>query len=137
MKLTHEKGSRNGLSTARDLALLVYVYQKQGHREELLSILDNERIGINSRIGFGDSQFVQAKISILEERQMWPELQAFCQSLLQDVISSYEKTCADGSISTLPREPKDDWSVFAAFIHALQYSNSELVGPPRLYCLVC
>jgi len=116
------------LASAEDLALLVYVYQKHGHLKELLKILDSDQIGVNSKLGLTDGQFINAKIEVLTRENMFLELRIFCESLLQDVTDYTEKNRVNDP--AVKETSADNWTVFAAFVGIIDYSDTKFVPHP-------
>ena len=74
------------------------IYQKQAHFDELLSILDNPTIGINSDIAKRDNHFIQVKLKLLEQREDWQSIYDFCFSSLEALQN------AKGSTESTPLE---------------------------------
>lgn len=66
------------------------IYRKQGHIEDLLSILDNPVIGINSDIAKRDNHFIQVKLKLLEQLEDWRSIYDFCFSSLEALQNAKE-----------------------------------------------
>jgi hypothetical protein len=116
------------LASTEDVALLVYIYQKHGHLKELLKILDSDQIGVNSKLGLTDGQFINAKIEVLTRENMLLELRTFCESLLQDVADYTEKNRVNDP--AVKETSADNWTVFAAFVSVVDYSDTKFVPHP-------
>jgi hypothetical protein len=85
-----KKASIRKLTSSTDLRLLYQVYSRQGLLEDLLEILDDPDIGINSVVGKNDVEFVLIKMNILSELHRWPELRQFCLGGLGQLCQHYE-----------------------------------------------
>ena len=119
--LTTSQKAVRVLRSAGDLHLLTTVYRSQGKYKEALDILNDDRIGLLSKLGANSWDLVREKISLCELNHSWEELWQFCRQLLTEAID-HDKECSEND-SSKPRSLGfgkfgDDWTVWAAFIGA-------------------
>jgi len=113
-----------GLGKLEDLLLLLRVYRSQGKAKEALEILDDDRMGINSRVGNKAWELVRQKIDFLEQSEQWEGLWRYCHALLEDarpdVVRDHAKPAhfAFGKVG-------DDWKVWSALITAASQIGEE------------
>ena len=113
------------ISSTKELRLIAQIYRQQEHDDELLAILDDPDIGIESAVGKNDVEFIRVKMGILSKQLRWKELKLFCLSNLDSLCRYREEPK-----STMEETPgnvawADDWHVWETMIKA----SSELPDP--------
>ena len=105
------------LENLEDLLLLLRVYRSQGKFKEALSVLDDDRSGIFSRIGNKAWQLVRHKIELLELSGQWQGLWQFCKIVLS---GSHPKALFQKSTSNNSAFGRigDDWAIWSRLIIA-------------------
>ena len=87
------------------------------------------------RLGLTDGQFINAKIEVLTRENMLLELRTFCEGLLQDVADYTEKNRVNDP--AVKETSADNWTVFATFVGAIDYSDTKFVPAPSSFSTAC
>ncbi|KAK5020415.1 hypothetical protein LTR60_000540, partial [Cryomyces antarcticus] len=110
------------IRSMEELRLLIRIYRKQDRRKELLAILESPHIGIASDVARHGWEFVQTKLELLEEGEMWAELLESCRTLLQEGDTRLEQHRVG---DLLPLHPEgDDWAVWKRLVLSTTKLNS-------------
>ncbi|TKA64720.1 hypothetical protein B0A49_07987 [Cryomyces minteri] len=110
------------IHSMEELRLLIRIYRKQDRCKELLAILESPHIGITSNIARHGWEFVQTKLQLLEEEEMWTELLDSCRTLLQEGDTRIERHKV-GDVLPLHHEG-DDWAVWKRLVLSTTKLNS-------------
>jgi hypothetical protein len=123
-----KKDAPRKITSAKELRLVAQIYRQQDYDEDLLIILDNPDIGIESDVGKNDVEFIRVKIEILTKLKRWEDLKSLCFNTL-DKLCSYRED-ATKRIEETPGNIAwaDDWHVWDSMIKASSHlSSSECV----------
>ena len=112
------------LETLEDLLLLLRVYRSQGKAKEALEILDDDRVGINSRIGNKAWELVRQKIDLLGESGQYQEQWLYCHALLEDARPDHIRDTSIPASFTFGKIG-DDWKVWCGLIVAARQIDTE------------
>ncbi|KAI4120089.1 MAG: hypothetical protein LQ345_000045 [Seirophora villosa] len=110
-----KKELKNGrvLRTPSDIAFLVDVFESQGKWREAIAMLDNERMGIKSRIGKRSWDLVLRKFRLLGYLGEWPDQFKYSSALLEDARTEKSRLQVHGF-----GEFGNDWSTWVAMLRA-------------------
>ena len=97
------------IQTSEELNLLIKIYESQKRFDEAVKILNNENVGIGSRILQNDQAFVGFKASNLGAAKLWDEAISFVKSLYT-IPEIEEKRKALLEL--------DDWSIWSLLVEA-------------------
>ena len=97
--------------------LLVKIYDAQGRYDEIVTLLNSEHLGLNSRIVQGDWLFVTSKLDTLEKAGHWEEATSFARQLLALPDESPEQS------NDMSYREKDDWKVWSLLLTATAKLN--------------
>ena len=89
------------------------IYRKQGQVDDLLSILDNPVIGINSDIAKRENYFIQVKLKLLEQRQDWRSIYDFCFSSLEALQNAKETLTESTPLDLIWADDRMIWILLA------------------------
>ena len=99
--------------SGNELRLVVDIYRKQGQIDDLLSILDNPLIGINSEIAKRDNHFIQVKLKLLEQREDWQSIYDFCFSCLEALQNAKESSTETTPLDLIWADDRMIWILLA------------------------
>lgn len=108
------------IQTSEELSLLIRIFESQDRYGEVVTLLNTENLGVESRIAQNDWSFVRAKISNLEKAGLWEEGISFTRELLSLPDEAEENGNAKGI------QEKDDWCVWKLLLSA-----TEKLGNPE------
>lgn len=90
--------------------------KEEAGTRELLELLQSPSLGPYSKAAKGEWEFIKAKMSALEELEMWQELFDTCDALL---AKAYAK---DGVVE----DPRGgDWSVWTAYMRSAKMLDGQ------------
>ena len=89
------------------------IYQRQGKTEDLLSILDNPNIGINSDVAKRDNHFIQVKLKLLEQQEDWRSIYDFCFSSLESLQNAKESSTEATPLDLIWADDQRIWILLA------------------------
>lgn len=93
------------IQTSEELSLLIKIFESQERYGEVVTSLNSENLGVDSRIAQGDWSFVRAKLLNLEKAGLWEEGLKFTRELL----SLPHETENESSAGI---QERDDWCVW-------------------------
>lgn len=100
------------------------VYRSQGKAKEALEILDDDRVGINSRIGNKAWELVRQRIDLLEQSEQWEGLWRYCHALLEDALTDVARDHVKPAHFAFGKVG-DDWKVWSGLITAAGQISEE------------
>jgi hypothetical protein len=122
--LTNEQITARKISSTHDLRLITQIYQQQGYKNELLSILQDGTIGVTSSVGKNDVEFIRREIELLLSEKKFKELHDTCYSRLNELRRTKADAAKAESIDLLSWA--DDWFVWTALLKSdEQLKNTE------------
>jgi hypothetical protein len=102
------------ISSTHDLRLITQIYQQQGYNNELLSILEDDAIGVTSSVGKNDVEFIRREIELLLSEKKFKELHDFCYSRLDELRKTKADAAKSESVDLLSWA--DDWFLWTALL---------------------
>jgi hypothetical protein len=104
--------------------LATHIYSQQNEPEELLSLLQNPKVGLDSSVGMGDGEFIRCEIELLKEKELYDQLFEHCHLKLSNLIAAKESEKDSALVQSL--SGADDWFIWNALLDAgWNSSNSE------------
>lgn len=94
--------------------MLIKIYDAQGRHDEIITLLNSNHLGVNSRIVQGDWSFVSSKLDTLEKARYWDKALAFARELL--TISDEPSS----ESNDMNYREKDDWKVWSLLLTATE-----------------
>lgn len=131
-----KKETPRTVASASELRLVAEIYRKQGFDAELLDILNNDDIGIESSVGKNDVEFIRVKIDILKKLERWDELASLCTSSLDKLCQQQEQTTSAAEDIPTSLAWADDWYIWENAIVSkskLEQTNDEVTGILQRY----
>ena len=111
--MSTEQESPRKITSGNELRLVVEIYRKHDQFENLLSILDNPVIGINSDIAKRDNHFIQVKLKLLEQREDWRSIYDFCFSSLEALQNAKEGPIEEVPLDLIWADDRMIWILLA------------------------
>lgn len=109
------------ISSSHHLRLATEIYQLQNQQDDLLSLLQNPKVGIDSPVGMGDGEFIRCEMKLLKETKQYDRLLEQCHNRLQQLITAKESNEAANIID--PLSGADDWFVWECLLLSSRQSS--------------
>jgi hypothetical protein len=98
------------------LRLVTQIYRQQGQHDDLLDILQNDKIGCKSDVGKGDIEFTRCEIELFKHRKMFDRIFEQCWSALDRLAEAREKGEGQAAIDAL--SGANDWYTWKNLLEA-------------------
>lgn len=98
------------------------IYRKQGRFTELLSVLENPHVGIESEVAKNDFEFIRIKLETLRQEEKWTELWHYCIGLLRKAYQALGNEVSNG-ITPPFVSWASDWALWKALLDATEALN--------------
>jgi hypothetical protein len=114
----NKQNSVKKITTSHHLRLITQIFSQQGKKEELLTLFENPKIGIDSAVGLGDIEFTRLEIQLLQENLTKNADRIFNQTFspLEKLLDAKSKEDNVTQIEAL--SGADDWYVWESLIAA-------------------
>ena len=105
------------------LRLVTQIYRQQGQHDDLLGILQNDKIGCASGVGKGDLEFARCEIELFKDRKMFDRVFEQCWSALDRLAGARERDEPRSAIDAL--SGANDWHTWKNMLEAAAACNDE------------
>jgi hypothetical protein len=112
------------------LRLVTQIYRQQGQYDDLLGILQNDKIGCGSDVGKGDIEFTRCEIELFKDRKMFDRVFEQCWSALDRLATAKANDEPRSSVDAL--SGANDWYTWKNLLEAAAASNDERCDAPDL-----
>jgi len=96
------------------LRLATEIYQSQNQQDDLLSLLQSPKVGIESTVGMGDGEFIRCEMKLLKNTKQYSQLFEQCYNKLQRLITAKEAKEKTSAIDLL--SGADDWFIWECLL---------------------
>lgn len=101
-----------------DLLLVLKIYSEQDKYHEALAILDNDRFGIESKVGNNAWELVRLRVDLLGRSNRREEQWAYCRTLLVGALPDHLRDKLVEPFNCIFGKMGDDWAIWDGLIAA-------------------
>jgi hypothetical protein len=106
--------STRKITSSHHLRLATHIYRQQNELDDLLSLLQNPRVGLDSSVGMGDGEFIRCEIDLLKEKGLYDQLFDLCHLKLKTLVAAKQSAKDPALIQSL--SGTDDWFIWNALL---------------------
>jgi hypothetical protein len=106
------------ISSSHHLRLATQIYTQQNYQDDLISLLQDPKVGISSSVGMGDGEFTRCEIELLKEKENFVKVFQLCYSSLEKLILAKENKAETTLLETL--SGADDWFIWNSMLESIK-----------------
>jgi hypothetical protein len=113
--------STRKITSSHHLRLATHIYRQQNELDDLLSLLQNPRVGLDSSVGMSDGEFIRCEIDLLKEKELYDQLFDLCHLKLKTLVAAKQSAKDTALIQSL--SGTDDWFIWNALLDSCWNSS--------------